>query len=398
MILRILAILSSLPLVSHGQVGAQDPVSTSARVICESCKSQGHVDCGRHRKFLDQEQAVSICSEAAACKRCLGSLLLDCKICRNSADEQAVAARRQAIAAWLGERRELLDPLTRSKGEDLMHARFAHGELCLSLLPMKVGKRSFNQHQLLHLYVERIEAIRSLFLSEFELSDSDFVLEGKDSSPRLRVYLLADKGDHRAITPKVTGIGSQGTGVKLMGGHLVYSLHFDRRVLTSDIALHRNLAHNLGHMLLSNIKPAVWLGNRGHGWVDEGVGYFMEYRIDKRCTNTCFEEVGTNIGETYKAGRWRIAVRRLVDESKLRSFAEVYPLNSDQLDWQARAQSFAYVEFLRAKYGGKKFIAFARRLMAGEATRDAIKSFPGLSILSFDDQFSDWVRQEYPKR
>ena len=131
----------------------------------------------------------------------------------------AVVADRRAIANWLESRRELLDPLTRSKGKDLLHARFEHGELCLSLLPMKVGKRTFSQHQLLHLYVERIEAIRSLLLSEFELTDADFVPEAEDSSPRLSIYLLADKGDHRAITPKVTGIGSQGGSLSFPQGN-----------------------------------------------------------------------------------------------------------------------------------------------------------------------------------
>ncbi len=392
MIPWVLALLSSLPLT------AQDPVVSTPRVVCETCRSHGHSDCARHRGFLEQEQAVSVCSEAAACKRCAGALVLDCKICTNPGDEALVRTRQDGIAAWLQGRRALLDPLTRSKGEDLLHAKFAHGELCLSLLPMKVGKRSFNQHRLLHLYVDRIEAIRSAFMADFELTEADFVPEGKGSSPLLRVYLLADKGDHRAITPKVTGIGSQGTGVKLMGARLVYSLHFDPRVLNSDVALHRTLAHNLGHLLLSNIKPAVWLGNRGHGWVDEGVGYYMEYRVDKRCTNTCFEEVGTNIGETYKAGRWRVAVRKLAEEGKLRNFAQVYPLNSDQMDWQARAQSFAYVEYLRARFGGRAFINFVKRLMAGVPTRDAIKSFAGLSILNFDEGFITWLRQEYPRR
>ena len=71
-------------------------------------------------------------------------------------------------------------------------------------------------------------------------------------------------------------ITHQGVGVKRLGGQLVYVLHHDPNYLSRDADLHRNLVHNLIHLLLSNVEPPGWLGERRGGWLDGGPAHYFE--------------------------------------------------------------------------------------------------------------------------
>jgi len=148
--------------------------------------------------------------------------------------------------------------------------------------------------------------------------------------------------------------------------------------------------------LLSNAAPEAWLGNLGHGWVDEGVAHWFEDKVTGKCTNFCYEEVGIHAGATFKGGRWRVPVRRWVEEGGLVPFATVAALNTDQLRGQHHAQAFAYVDFLLQRYGGKAFVEMVRLLKRRKPTREALRKSTGLNPLTFDDAFATWVKEHYP--
>jgi hypothetical protein len=279
-----------------------------------------------------------------------------------------------------------------------VHGKSAHVDLTFSLAPMTVGKRKLDTHRLMHLYLERIESIRRSFCELFALTDRDFPLAGEQVSPRLQIYMLGDPADHRELTPRVTGISAAGAGVKLMGATSVYCMLDDKRILPDDEAVHRNIAHSVAHLLLANALPCAWIGNKKHGWVDEGVAHYFEYRVDGRCSNFCYEEVGLAPGANFAGGRWRVAIRKLVEAGDSRKFTAIYTKNSDQLDFVDHAHAFAYVEFLIARYGGERFADFVRLVKRKTPTRDALRDAFGISLLAFDDAFSEWVRATYPLR
>lgn len=366
----------------------------AAQVSCRVCSSNGSHPCSKHRGFLEREQpghGTSFCSVAAECKQCGGALATDCRTCSSPDVERELARRRQQVADWLTERRAAVDAFTGSE-RPVLHLRTPHCELAFTIGPLTVDRRKLDPHALMHLYGERIEALRALFVTTLELDDGD--LPGT-----LQVFMFRDQRDHERIGPRVTGLGGGGsTGTKLMGVPCVYSMAHDRRGAPDDEALHRQIVHHVAHLLLANMAPSQWLGNRGHGWVDAGVAHWFEDAVTGACANFCYEEVLLQPGAGFKGGRWRAPVRKLVDRGEVASFAELSRRNTDQLGFEEHATAFAYVDFLLSAHGGAKFRDFVRRLKRGEATRDALQKIYGLNPLTIDGVFEQWVKANYSLR
>ena len=368
------------------------------RVSCERCGSHGEIDCGQHRgELLELERGVLHCSVAIGCRKCAGALTVDCKECTNPRVEAARAKRSELAAAWLAERRETIAAHC-IEPDEVLFLSTAHCELAFTLAATTVGRSKLDPHRLMHLHGQRIEELRAKFLAAFELDEGAFPREAEDVSPRLFVHMFEDARDQRAISPRVTGIGSRGTGVKLMGATLAYSMVRDPRTMRNDTDVHRNLVHNVTHLLLSSMEPTVWIGNRGHGWLDEGVAHWFEEQVDGRCANFCYEEVGVAPGANWKNGKWRVGIRQEADANRLLRFTELYQKNSDELDFQAHAHAFAWVDFLIATQGGRKFGEFLKRVKGGEASRDAMTAVFGFGPLAFDEAFESWVEETYPPR
>ncbi len=389
----VLALCSMAPAVL-----AQKKPATS--VLCHSCGNRGEIDCKKHKGSLaEYERSVLYCSEATACKKCQGALTIDCKICTNKPVEQAALQRRELARTWLAERQATLSGYTRGKAKGLMHCKGEHVDLTFSAQSLKIGRRKLNNHQAMHVYLQRLEKLRADFVEVLELRDSDFPSGMPEVDPRLRVYVFKERDDQVKVAPRVTGQSSRGPGVKLMGINLAYSVYHDRSAMKDDEAMYRNLVHNVSHLILSGISPVDWIGNKGAGWIDEGLAHYFEYRVPgKRCMNFCYQEVSLKPGATFKNGFWRVAVRKMVEEGKFHPFVEIYQKNSEELDFPMHAQSFAYVEFLIAKYGGAKFRDFVAAVKAKVPVRDAMKKTYKFGPLQFDERFVEWVRATYPMK
>lgn len=360
------------------------------RVPCKNCDSTGAHDCTKHGKgMLEKEQAVTFCSVAAECKACGGALRVDCKVCRNAAVEADIDRARKAAAEWLAERRKSLDEITRN--QPLLHLKTAHVDLCFSIRPLTIGRDKVDTHPLMHIYGDRIEAARQLFLDTLELKDQDI-------PARLQIYMFRDQQDHTLIGPRVTGMGGGGpsTGTKLMGAEAVYSMWHDLRSMPDDEALHRTIVHNVTHLLLSNMMPSQWLGNRKQGWLDAGLAHWFEDKVTGKCTTFCYEEVAMLPGAGFKGGRWRVPVRKMVEAGKQKNFAELSLLNTDQLSFEDHAVAFAFVDFLITAHGGAKLRDLIRLIKGETPTRDALQKVYGLNPLAIDGVFQEWVKATYP--
>jgi hypothetical protein len=366
------------------QVRPDEPV-----VACRACGSDGQVACARHGKSLALETAehVAWCSDVVDCKQCSGALFADCKRCERPDVELALAERQRLAAEWLRERRA---HVAEAKNHaDFLYLSTTHFELVFSLRPTTIDRKRFDTHALMHLYGERLEALRVRFLQLLELPDADL-------PDRMRVYMFDDQRDHGLVGPHETGFGSAtSTGLKQMGPEFVYSMCQDRRAMTDDESVHRNIVHHVSHLLLSQMRPMLWLGNKRHGWVDEGLAHWFEDQLDGKCANYCYEEILMMPGAGFKGGRWRVPVRQLVDAQKVVSFATLSGLNTDQLDFEQHAQAFAWIDFLITARGGPALRDFVRLLKNGNETRDALKEVYGWNPLQIDEQFTAWVKENY---
>ncbi|MBL8727819.1 MAG: hypothetical protein JNM25_05275 [Planctomycetes bacterium] len=375
----------SFALLATATTRAQEPV-----VTCRSCNSVGTFPCSKHGKDLglEADPMVRRCSVAIECKVCGGALKVDCRQCRRPDVEAALAERQGLLREWLERQRVAVDDAVGHR--TLVHLETTHCDLVCGIKPLMVGKVKFDTHQLAHLYGQRIEELRERFRTAFELTDDE--LPG-----RLRVYMFRDGKEHGVIGPRETGMGTAGSiGLKQMGPEFVYSMWQDPRSLADDEQLHRNIVHNVTHLLLSQMLPMRWIGNRSHGWLDEGIAHWFEDQVTGRCLNYCFEEVLVIPGSGWKNGKWRTPVRVMVDEGTLPSFAALSTKNTDQLTFEEHAASFAYVDFLLTTQGGAKFRDLVRAAKQGQATRDALQTIYQWNPLTIEAPFQAWVRATYP--
>ncbi len=369
----------------------QDPEPAGPVVSCRRCQNTGAIDCGKHGKGAAELEAdVLDCSVATACKVCSGALRRDCASCGNDRIERALAQRRQQAGTWLRDRRAVVEAV--DPQHLLLHARSEHVDLAYGLKPLAVGRRKLDSHTGMHVYIRRIEELRARFVELLELQEADL-------PARLQVYMCPEQQMQTLLSPQVTGLGATGAvGTKLMGVEAVYCMWQEPRSVRADDDLHRNLVHNIAHLLVANMTPSQRFGNPGNGWVDEGLAHWFEDAVVGRCANYCFEEILVQPGQLYEGGYWRLAVRRLLDQGQLVSLASIAPKNTDQLTFPEHAQAFAYVDHLITVHGGAKFRDFVRRLKQKEPMRDSLTAVYGQNPLAFDETFREWVRQNYSPR
>ena len=368
-------------------LSAQEPPAVPP---CTVCKSAGSIPCGKHGKDLAQELASAgtvFCSVVAECKACAGALATDCARCTNPPVEAELARRKQLAHDWLARRRKSVDDAV---GHAVLHLETTHVDLVCAVKPQMVGKEKLETHALMHLYGTRIEELRTLYQQQLELGDQDM-------PGRLRVYMFREEKDQGVIGPRETGFGNaRAVGLKQMGPEFVYSMWQEPRSVPGDEALHRNLVHNVTHLLTSQVLPVLFLGNKSHGWIDEGLAHWFEDKVTGRCLNYCFEEILTTPGSDWKGGRWRTPVRVMVDEGKAPAFASVCTLNTDQLKFEDHAIAFAYVDFLITEHGGKKFRDLLRHVKSNKPLRDGLQELYGVNPLTIEEPFQKWVKVHNP--
>ncbi|MFQ5505118.1 MAG: hypothetical protein ACE5F1_10020 [Planctomycetota bacterium] len=379
-------------LLLAGGVQAQDegPV-----VPCSYCQNKGFKPCKKHKRStleLEQDGVCEFCSDFAECSQCGGVAERDCVHCTNPSVEARHEHERKRIAAWLETRRKKVDALVQHR---VLHGSSKNFDLVFDLKPMKVGKVVFSTHRLMHLYLERLEDLRALFRKTLQLGRGEIPI-------RHQIFIWRDGRDQSLAAPKFAGLGSHGVGVKLLGSGSVYTMLFDKSKIRGDKGLHRNVVHNVTHLLLSNAVPMQWIGQLKGGWVDAGLAHYFEYLLDERCTNYCYQEVATNL--SFKGGKWLVPIRRKVSgDGELPSFASVSGKNTDQLDPLEHALSFSWVHFLFegdfAESGkGKKFTRLTRVLKKKRPTRDALKAVYGWTSFAFEEKWKAWVVKTYPTR
>jgi len=357
------------------------------KVHCKFCKDRGWKWCPRHKKEMRKlEEGVPFCSVRDECKLCGGTLRVDCKACKNRPAEEWLREERVRQAKWLAERRKI-DALAKHR---LMHAASPHFQLMFDIPRMKVGRRTLDQHHLLHLYLDRLEALYERFKKVMACSDGDF-------HPPFRIFIWNSATDQARVSPRITGLGgSGGTGSKLLGSRPAFTVAKGRGT-RNDRDLHRCVVHNVAHLLLSNISPCVWIGKRKAGWLDAGVAHYFEFLLDGRCTNFCYTEQNTMVG--FRGGKWRAYIRSKVAlGAALPSFPSFYNKLIDELTPLEHALSFSYVEFLLNVYGGAKMKSLVRGIMQKRPQREVFRRVYGFGILELEKKWREHVLKTYPTR
>lgn len=366
-------------------IGAAVPAACQDNSGCQRCTFKGTLPCPKHPKgAAKEEEGVLDCSIAARCATCRGTFRTDCQDCAGSAAELELQAARETKEAFAAGQAEFEKEMG---GEPRARVRTAHFDLTFEVEQLTVGRAQLGQHELLHLYAKRLEALYADFNEILGLRPADH------RSPPYRVFIWRNPLDQRDAAGRYAQGGS-GKGVKLLGAKGVFTMVRDRNEHPKDDDLMRTVVHNVTHLLLADLFDAVWLGNRKAGWVDEGLAHWFEDRAYGQCTNFCYQEQNTLVA--FKGGKWRAPVRSMVESDKLPGFAETSQKQSDQLTLAEHALAFSYVDFCLAR-DAKAFPKLVRELQKKKPTRDALAAY-GLGMAEFESEWRKWVLSTYVKR
>jgi hypothetical protein len=388
--LFLLCLLALSCLCTGNRLSAQK----ARRVACTYCKDKGQMPCRKHSKLelaLETDGTAEFCTEAASCKTCGGTLHVDCTHCENSAVEATLMSRREKIQKWYAARKKKVDELVK---HPVLQASGKHVDLVWDLKAMKVGRKKLSSHEMLHLYLKRMEDLRADFVKRLQIGSAE-------QPARIQLFCWRDGRDQFLASHKFAGSGSQGTGIKYMGSTAIYTMQWKKKDYKKDEDLHRSMVHNSVHLMLANMTPSRWIGQLKGGWIDEGLAHYFEFLLDGECSTRCFQEVMTDVD--FKAGKWRVPIRRKVSSGRIPKLADVIQRNTDQFDGTEHLMAFSYVHFLLEgdlvdKNHGKEFVRLVRVLKAKKPAREALRKVYSLSPVRFEEKWKEWVQKTYPAR
>jgi hypothetical protein len=360
------------------------PQASPQEPVCKPCKSTGTQPCSEHPKEeAAWEKTALFCSYIADCAVCKGVGFVDCRDCENPVADKELAARATQVAAL----RKDVEKYDAEMGRKLRKAASTHFTLVWEIDSLKVEKRMLGAHELTHLYLDRLEALFAAYVELLQARPGDIV-------KRQRIFVWWLVGDQQEATLRFCQQGSA-NGVKLMGSESAYSVCGNRQFFTTDERLHRNLVHNVTHLLFAHETPSQWVGNLKGGWAEEGLAHVMEDRFFGICDNYCYEEQNSNAD--FKGGKFKVAVRKMVAEDKAPTVSDVMQRNTDQLKLPEHAVAMSLVDYLLQREPGK-FDLLGKRLRAKVPVREALEGTFGLTPLTLEAAWRAWVLETYPKQ
>lgn len=364
-------------------VAIQAPVK---RENCKKCQRSGRLPCPEHKSAeceLELGAEVVYCSELMDCPACAGTGFVVCTECKDGAMAAQLAKRKEELAA----RRAALKPIDAKMGRALRVGESPHFVLVWELDSLKINRKHVAGHELLHVYLKRLERLYGDYVSLFAITDAEF-------TEKCHVFVWGNIEDQQQGSVRFAGQGMQG-GVKRMGLQPSYSVCGGKQYFQGDETLHRNLVHCIVHLLLSAQKPPEWIGHLKAGWVDEGLAHWFEDKYWGLCDNYCFQEADTNAD--FKGGKFKLAVRKMASMDEEPPIAEVFQQNSDTLTLPMHAAAMSYVDFLLAR-DSKRFNELCVQLRGRKPLRDVLQAVYQLSPLEMQAQWKAWVLASYPTR
>lgn len=371
--LWVLAFLSALVVVPSRQAGG----------ACRACDGTGRIDCGAHRAAdLALEREGVLCRLYAGCQSCGGTMRVDCSHC-----DTTPAQPSEEEGARLKALHECFERYDAIIGRPLLGAASRHFNLVCELMPMRAEGRRRSQHELLHLYLERLEAVHAAYLATFGLSEEAL-------TARSEVFLWAQRADHERIGKELCGYTTDDPMFR-RGLEAISSLWPDPRKLPDDEALHHGAVHLVVHGMMNVQEPVAYTGNLRMGWADEGLSLWFEDRLFDRISGFCFWT--EDYQGLFAPGKWRAALRKRLAADQPFDLMALLELDSVTLTREDQALGFSLIDHLAAR-DLTRLTKLLARLRAHTPARDALMEVYGLSLEQVEKDWRAWVAKTYPKR
>jgi hypothetical protein len=175
--------------------------------------------------------------------------------------------------------------------------------------------------------------------------------------------------------------------------------------LKDDTALHCNVAFNVSQNLLDGFR---YYSYDLPVWIREGFGHWFERRVDPRFNS--FDQTEGSPADMRTTSRWEPYVRNLIASSgKFAPFAEAYTWRDfGSITFNDHVAIWSRMDFLMAQ-GREKWQSFLFEVKGRVTkdwlpdqqdlvgvTRDALHKCYGISVLTIDEKWAEWVKANYP--
>ncbi|GAB4138337.1 MAG: hypothetical protein Fur0037_04000 [Planctomycetota bacterium] len=190
-------------------------------------------------------------------------------------------------------------------------------------------------------------------------------------------------------------------------GTLIYTVSTESNDgrLRHDTALHCDVAFNISQNLLDGFRHYSY---ELPVWIKEGLGHWFNRRVDPKWNS--FDQNEGSPADMKNLWRWEPYCRGMLSgSSKFAPFSEVYAWRDfGQITFNDHVAIWSRIDFLMSK-GPERWRKFLfavkgrvdaqwlpdQRDLVG-ATRQALQDAYGISVLQFDEQWAEWVRNNYP--
>lgn len=277
----------------------------------------------------------------------------------------------------------------------------------------------------LHLFAQRMEIAYEEFRSMVGVPAEDFpvakfeVIAGRGQflgyGPHLGMQrkfllLITDKaGPYRDYMQTFIGKGGQVPQRWHFGdvGQMFFGTAVALDHLKHDTALHAHVVFNMWHNFVDGFRSYAY---DIPVWITEGLAHWAQRRVDPRWNSFSFSE-STRI-QTSNLWRWEQETRKLIAANRGKPFSEVFTWRDyGEIEFDDHVLLWSRWDYLMT-YGPEKFSEFMF-LVKGRvhpktwktdqsdlvgATREALRKAYGLTPLSLDEKWKDWVMENYTSR
>lgn len=300
-------------------------------------------------------------------------------------------------------------------------------ELAEKLPKVNPKTRTLNPWLRLHLLALRCEKSYRAFQDMLGVTDADFPAKKEDvvvGSGRFMGFgkylgmqekyllLVTEKGatcqDYlKSFIGRDTTFGQRWHFINT--GALMYTVGttMEDGRLKDDTALHAHLEHCLVHNFIDGYRSYSY---DTPVWITEGLAHWFERRISERFNSFCRDE-GAAHNPSAK-WNWKPDVRGAVTAGKFRSFSETmawrqysainWPDNEflwSRWDYLLTTQPEKFRDFMlqvKGRVDPKTWAVDQSDIVA--ACREALRTAYGLTPLTLDDKWAEWVKTTYPSQ
>lgn len=226
------------------------------------------------------------------------------------------------------------------------------------------------------------------------------------------LILLPEKGatcrDYlKSFIGRDTAFGQRWHFVRI--GALLYAIGADSPSeggrLKDDTALYANLVHNVVHNILDGYRSYSY---DTPVWITEGLAHWFERRVTERFNSFCRDEGAVH--DPSAKWNWKPDIRAKVASGKFDPFSDVigwrryseitFPANEflwSRWDYLMTAHPEKFGDFMlqvKGRVDPKTWIVDQSDLTA--ACREGLRLVYGLTPLTLDEKWAEWVKATYP--